>query len=150
MIPHLQGREKALEPLGWTGRKAEWIALACLHSGGLFTRAQLCFHLRMNRWQALRFVQALVSKGVAAEDSLENQKVCHIFSRRMDDYAVVSSPVHARFYSFQLPSSSRQARRQSAIYLTPIHIPQSRRSRQAFPIRGSKRRACDMKKIDSV
>ena len=27
--------------------------------------------------------------------------------RRMDDYAVVSSPVHARFYSFHLPSSPR-------------------------------------------
>ena len=31
MIEHLQGRENALKPLGWTGRKAEWIALACLH-----------------------------------------------------------------------------------------------------------------------
>ena len=62
MIEHLQESEKALEPLGWTGRKAEWIALACLHSGGLFTRAQLCFHLRMNRWQTFRFVQSLVAK----------------------------------------------------------------------------------------
>ena len=62
MIAHLQGREKALEPLGWTGRKAEWVALACLHSGGLITRAQLCFHIRMNRWQAFRFVQVLVTK----------------------------------------------------------------------------------------
>ena len=83
MIPHLQGREKALEPLGWTGRKAEWIALACLYSGGLFTRAQLYFYLQMNRWQALQFVQALVSKGFAAEDNLENQKVCRIFSRQI-------------------------------------------------------------------
>jgi hypothetical protein len=83
MIPHLQGREKELERLGWTGRKAEWIALACLHGGGLFTRAQLCFHLQENRWQALRFVQALVSKGIATEDSLENQKVCRIFSRQI-------------------------------------------------------------------
>ena len=70
--------------------------------------------------------------------------------RRMEDRTAVSFPIHARFYSFQLPSSSRQARQQSAIYLTPIHIPQSRRFRQAFPIRSSKRRACDMKKIDSV
>ena len=81
MIAHLQGREKALERLGWTGRKAEWIALACLHSSGLFTRAQLCFHIRMNRWQALRFVQVLVTKGLAAEDSLQDRKVCRIFSR---------------------------------------------------------------------
>ena len=62
MIKHLQGREKALEPFGWTARKGEWIALACLHGGGLVTRAQLCFHLRMNRWQALRFVQSLVAR----------------------------------------------------------------------------------------
>ena len=61
MIEHLQGRENSLEPFGWTGRKAEWVALACLHSGGLITRAQLCFHIRMNRWQALRFVQSLVA-----------------------------------------------------------------------------------------
>ena len=61
--------------------------------------------------------------------------------RRMDDRAAVSFSIHARFHSFLLPSSSRQARRQSAIYLTPIHIPQSRRFRQAFPIRSSKRRA---------
>ena len=37
----------------------------------------------MNRWQAYRFVQALVAKGFAAEDILENQKVCQIFSRRI-------------------------------------------------------------------
>ena len=33
MIAHLRGREQALEPFGWKERKAEWIALACLHSG---------------------------------------------------------------------------------------------------------------------
>ena len=38
MITHLRGRETALEAFGWTGRRAEWIALACLH-GGVFTRA---------------------------------------------------------------------------------------------------------------
>ena len=54
MIMHLGGRENALEPLGWTGRKAEWIALACLYGDGLFTRAQLSFDLQMSRWQALR------------------------------------------------------------------------------------------------
>ena len=30
MIAHLTGQERALEPFGWTGRQAEWIALACL------------------------------------------------------------------------------------------------------------------------
>ena len=70
--------------------------------------------------------------------------------RRMEDRAAVSFPIHARFHSFLLPSSPRPARQQSAIYLTPIMNPQSRRFRQPFPIRVSKRRACDMKKIDSV
>ena len=41
MIEHLRGRERALEPLGWTGREAEWIALVCLHSG-VFIRPQFC------------------------------------------------------------------------------------------------------------
>ena len=82
-IEHLRGRENALDPFGWTGRKAEWIALSCLHSGGLFTRAQLSFHLRMNRWQALRFIRALVANRLAAEDSLKDRTVCRIFSRRI-------------------------------------------------------------------
>ncbi|MYD92311.1 MAG: hypothetical protein F4Y02_01185, partial [Chloroflexi bacterium] len=36
---HLKERAKALEPFGWTGHRAEWIALACCH-GGVFTRVQ--------------------------------------------------------------------------------------------------------------
>ena len=81
MIGHLRGREKALEPFGWTGREAEWIALVCLHSG-VFTRAQLCFHLQINRWRALRFVRALIGQGSAAEDMIEGRKVCRIYNRR--------------------------------------------------------------------
>ena len=80
MIAHLEGREKNLEPFGLTGRRAEWIALACLHSG-IFTRAQLCFHLGGNRWQALRFVRALIQQGLAAEETFEGRKVCRIFGR---------------------------------------------------------------------
>lgn len=34
----LRRREQAPEPFGWTGRRAEWTALARLH-GGMFTRA---------------------------------------------------------------------------------------------------------------
>ena len=45
MIEHLRGRERKLEPLGWTGREAEWIALVCLHSG-VFTRSQFCHLLQ--------------------------------------------------------------------------------------------------------
>ena len=43
MIAHLRGRDRKLEPLGWTGQDAEWIALVCLHSG-VFTRAQFCHY----------------------------------------------------------------------------------------------------------
>ena len=30
MIEHLRGRDRKLEPLGWTGQDAEWIALAVM------------------------------------------------------------------------------------------------------------------------
>ena len=62
MIEHLHEREKALEPLGWTGREAEWITLVCLHSG-VFTRSQFCrfcSHTVVDRKRALRFVRDLV------------------------------------------------------------------------------------------
>ena len=66
MIEHLRGREKALAPLGWTGREAEWVALVCLHSG-VFTRSQFCFYLSANRMQASRFVKALIDQRFAIE-----------------------------------------------------------------------------------
>ena len=80
MIAHLAGRERALEPFGWTGRQAEWIALACLHSG-VFTRAQLSAYLRIDRWQALRFVRAMSERRLAADETLEGRKVCRICGR---------------------------------------------------------------------
>ena len=52
MIEHLRGRDRKLEPLGWTGPDAEWIALVCLHSG-VFTRAQFCDYFDTDRQQAL-------------------------------------------------------------------------------------------------
>ena len=66
MIEHLRGRERALEPLGWTGREAEWIALVCLHSG-VFTRAQFCHYFNTQRMTALRFVKALIEQRAAVE-----------------------------------------------------------------------------------
>ena len=33
MIAHLQGREKAIQELGFKAEDAEWIALVALHSG---------------------------------------------------------------------------------------------------------------------
>ena len=102
MIEHLQGRENALEPLGWTGRKAEWIALACLHGEGVFSRVQLAFYLRMSRWQALRFVQALATKDLAAEDTLEDQKVCRIFNRRIFQALGTEDMRHRRVTSMEI------------------------------------------------
>ena len=69
MIEHLHDREKALEPFGWTGREAEWVALVCLHSG-VFTRAQFCyfFDVGNNRKRAERFVRDLVERGLGVED----------------------------------------------------------------------------------
>ena len=68
MIEHLHDLEKRLEPLGWRGREAEWIALVCLHSG-LFTRAQFCFYFDgAFRSRAERFVRALVDRRLAVED----------------------------------------------------------------------------------
>ncbi len=67
MIEHLRGRERELEPLGWTGQDAEWIALVCLHSG-VFTRAQFCHYFdTANRVRAQRFVQTLVERRAAVE-----------------------------------------------------------------------------------
>ena len=80
MIAHLRGREGALEPFGWTGPRAEWIALVCLHSG-VFTRAQISFHLRIDGRQALRFVRAMAERRLAVEETLDGWKVCRICGR---------------------------------------------------------------------
>ena len=88
MIAHLHEREKALEPFGWTGREAEWIALVCLHSG-VFTRAQFCyfFDAVSDRKRAFRFVRDLVDRGLAVEDALPNKrggaKACRISSKEI-------------------------------------------------------------------
>ena len=75
MIAHLQGRENALQPFGWTGQKAEWVALVCLHSG-VFTRAQFCyfFDAVSDRKRAFRFVRDLVDRRLAVEDALPNRR----------------------------------------------------------------------------
>ena len=84
MIEHLRGRETALEPLGWTGREAEWIALVCLHSG-VFTRAQFCHYFETESKRAHRFVKALVNRRAAVEsDHLMfngGARLCRILSK---------------------------------------------------------------------
>ena len=68
MIAHLKGREKALEPFGWTGRRAEWIALARLH-GGIFTRRQCASFLGCHHEKVRRAVRALATQGLAVEET---------------------------------------------------------------------------------
>ena len=84
MIAHLRGREQALEPFGWKERKAEWIALVCLHSGA-FTRAQATRFLDTHHERARRLVHALIAPGLAAEETVPGVRgigrVCRIFSR---------------------------------------------------------------------
>ena len=60
-LANLKERAKALEPFGWTGRRAQWIALACFH-GGVFTRAQWTSFLRCRPQEVLP--PYLVDKGV--------------------------------------------------------------------------------------
>ena len=67
-VPTLQDRARVLEPLGWSGRKAEWIALVALHTG-VFTRSQWChFFGGAHPEGARRFVRALLDKQLAIED----------------------------------------------------------------------------------
>ena len=83
MIAHLRGRDRKLEPLGWTGQHAEWIALVCLHSG-VFTRAQFCHYFNTQRMTASRFVKALVDRRIAVEGNWPlfngGAKTCRISS----------------------------------------------------------------------
>ena len=99
MIEHLAGREKALEPLGWTGPEAEWIALVCFHSG-IFTRVQFCDYFNTNRKSALRFVQALLSRGEAVEPPAPiffgGAKICRISSRRIYRALGIENARHRR------------------------------------------------------
>ena len=84
MIEHLRGRDRKLEPLGWTGQDAEWIALVCLHSG-VFTRAQFCHYFDTYRKHAYRFVKLLVERKTAVESAWPilngTGKTCRISSR---------------------------------------------------------------------
>ena len=80
MIAHLRGRERALEPFGLTGRRAEWIALASLH-GGVFTRAQLSDWLGASRFKVLRLVQALTARRIVTEETVGGLKVCRVCAR---------------------------------------------------------------------
>ena len=68
-VPTLQDRARCLEPLGWSGREAEWIALVALHTG-VFTRSQYGAYVNSgdNRKPAAALVRALLDKQLAIED----------------------------------------------------------------------------------
>ena len=68
-VPTLQDRARCLEPLGWSGREAEWIALVALHTG-VFTRSQYGAYLNAgnNRKPAAALVRALLDTQLAIED----------------------------------------------------------------------------------
>ncbi len=83
---HLKERAKALEPFGWTGRRAQWIALACFH-GGVFTRAQWTSFLGCHHEIVGRAVRKLVAQGVAIEEKPPGIKgigrICRVHGRRI-------------------------------------------------------------------
>ena len=90
-IPHLADRAKALAEHGWTGDDAEWLTLVCLHSG-VFTRAQFCAHFDAPRSRASRFLQRLVTTGVATERDIPGERrpgpgrppqYCHVHNRTL-------------------------------------------------------------------
>ena len=100
-LPHLGGRETALEALGWTGAEAEWLALVCLHSG-VFTRAQYSHHLDVGRTATAphRFVRRLVEEGIAAEHPVPGVRttalLCHVFGRGLYRALRVENVRHRR------------------------------------------------------
>ena len=99
MIEHLRGRDRKLEPLGWTGPDAEWIALVCLHSG-VFTRAQFCHYFDARRNRAFRFVQTLVERRMAVESEWPvvngRAKTCRISSKLIYQALGVENIRHRR------------------------------------------------------
>ena len=99
MIAHLRGRERKLEPLGWTGQNAEWITLVCLHSG-VFTRAQFCQYFDTDRKRALRLVKTLIERRQAVETDViafnGGGKTCRISSHAIYQALGVENIRHRR------------------------------------------------------
>ena len=105
MIEHLRGRDRKLEPLGWTGQEAEWIALVCLHSG-VFTRSQFCDYFHAERKRAFRFVKTLIDQRQAVQTNLipfnGGGKTCRISSKAIYKALGVENIRHRRTASDQL------------------------------------------------
>ena len=105
-FPHLQGREKLLEPLGFTGRQAEWITLVCLHSG-LFTRDQAGAFLRLTQRTARNFVRALLEarlsgRAVANAQTVDDRRIYRIFSKTIYRELGITNVRHRRESSIEV------------------------------------------------
>ena len=105
-FPHLQGREKLLEPLGFTNQEAEWITLVCLHSG-LFTRDQVEVFLGTSQPTAWRFTQQLLdarlsSRPVAAAALTDGRPICRIFGKQIYRELGITNVRHRRDSSIEV------------------------------------------------
>ena len=85
MIAHLQGREKAIQELGFKPEDAEWIALVALHSG-VFLRSQFGrFHGENGkavRKRSERLAADLLRRDLAVESDVAGLgRVCRLKSR---------------------------------------------------------------------
>ena len=80
MKAYLGGREEALRPLGWSGRRAEWITVVCL-TGGYFTKSQLAAYYGIADENAQRHLRMLRKGGIMSVEMLAGRKVCRIFGR---------------------------------------------------------------------
>ena len=85
MIAHLQGREKAIQELGFEGEAAEWIALVALHSG-VFLRSQYGRFVGDNgravRKRAERLAADLLRRGLATDSDVPGLgQICRLKSR---------------------------------------------------------------------
>ena len=106
MIAHLKGREKRLNPLGFTRKQAEWITLVCLHSG-LFTRDQAGAFLRLTRRTAQRFVQALLQarisgRPVADAQTVDARRIYRIFGKAIYRELGLANVRHRRETSIEV------------------------------------------------
>ena len=104
--PHLKGRQKRLEPLGFTRQQAEWITLVCLHSG-LFTGDQAGAFLRLTRRTAQRFVQALLEarvsgRPVADAQTVDARRIYRIFGKAIYRELGLANVRHRREASIEV------------------------------------------------
>jgi hypothetical protein len=105
-FPHLKGRDKLLEPLGFSGRQAEWVTLVCLHSG-LFTRDQAGAFLRLTQRTARNFVRALLEvrisgRAVANAQTVDDRRIYRIFGKAIYRELGLANVRHRREASIEV------------------------------------------------